>query len=70
MTMPKLGDCAHCGRPFSRPPDAPHKRFCSDAHREAWHKARREKDLAEVRRLRREDPGALPPSLLRHDGKE
>ena len=38
-----LKHCDECGKPFRAPRFAPHKRFCSDKHRMAWHSRQREK---------------------------
>lgn len=40
------GHCRYCGRGFTRPPSAPHKAFCCEAHTNAWHSERRRKALA------------------------
>jgi endogenous inhibitor of DNA gyrase (YacG/DUF329 family) len=43
-TLPKI-KCQQCGKVVSVPPDAKHKRFCSNACRNKWHLARRKKAL-------------------------
>ena len=35
------GLCLLCGKPFSIPGQALHKRFCSEEHRNRWHSLRR-----------------------------
>lgn len=35
------GLCLLCGKPFSMPGQALHKRFCCEEHRNKWHSLRR-----------------------------
>lgn len=44
----RLCDCG-CGQSFIPPPSAPHKRFLSERHRNAWHAARREEAYRRLR---------------------
>lgn len=41
-----------CGREFTLPADAPHKRFCCAKHREAWHHAQRQLAMALLRKAK------------------
>ena len=41
--------CQFCNVPIARPPSAPHKSFCSTAHRMAYHARRRTEAFALLR---------------------
>lgn len=49
------GRCAWCGVSFAAPAAAPHKRFCSAEHRQAWHDARRKAAEESLRRSEAEE---------------
>lgn len=44
-----MRNCDECGMPFEAPGCAPHKRFCSPAHRLQWHERQRRQRLAAIR---------------------
>ena len=50
-TMTSTPRCAHCTRPFTAPPSAPHKRFCSARCRTEWHETQRRRGLELLRAL-------------------
>lgn len=43
--------CDNCTKPFTPPPTAPHKRFCSGQCRDEWHAKRRRKALDKLAEL-------------------
>ncbi len=47
---PATRSCEHCTRPFLPPPSAPHKRFCQEGCRNAWHSGRRKAGLELLQR--------------------
>lgn len=52
--------CLHCGKPLGKlPRAAPHKRFCSPKHRNAWHAAERGRKLARLAQLEAEEQARL-----------
>lgn len=50
----RLCDCG-CNRRFTPPPSAPHKRFATEACRNAWHNARHAEAMAQFRQAEGRD---------------